>query len=327
MKRRNFSTLISGAAAGWPIATWALQGAMPILGFVHSASESYFAPFLADWLGGLKEAGYVDGRNVAIEYRYAEGHSDRLPALVNDLIGRHAAVLFAAGGTEPAKAAKTATTEIPIVFVSAADPLRTGLVQSLARPGGNVTGISLLASALSAKKLELLRQLVPRASLIGSLINPSYPDAELQAAEFQFAAKSLGVQSAVLYASTDADLDNAFSTLEQRHDSALVVANDPFFGGRRDQLVALAARHSVPAIFFQKEFVANGGLVSYGPSFADGYRQAGVYLGKILNGEKPADLPILQPTKFELVINLKTAKALGIAVPPTLLALADEVIE
>ncbi len=332
MKRREFMTLLGGAAAAWPLGTHAQQAdaqqaPMPVIGFIHSASPSYFSQFAAAVHDGLKEAGFVEGRNVAIEYRWAKGHYDQLPALVTDLINRQVAVIFAAGGIDPAKAAKAATAKIPIVFVSAADPVRTGLVASLSRPGGNVTGVSLLASVLDAKKFGLLRDLVPKASTIAALFNPNYPEAKSQSEEFQAAAVGLGVRSIVLFADKEGDIDAAFATLVQEHADALLVGTDPFFGTRRDQLVALAARHSMPVIYYQREYVAAGGLISYGPHYADGYRQAGVYVGEILNGQKPADLPIVQPTKFEMVINLKTAKMLALNVPDRLLALADEVIE
>ncbi len=325
MQRREFITLLGGMAV-WPFAVRAQQS-MPVVGFVHSSSPNYFSQMAPAFSQGLKEAGYIEGQNLVIEYRWAEGQYDRLPALVADLLDRKVNVIFAAGGTNPAKAAKAATTKIPIVFVSAADPVRTGLVASLSRPGGNVTGISLLASTLDSKKLDLLRQLMPQATMIGDLVNPNYPEAKSQVAGFQAAANSLGVRSMVFFARTEADIDTAFANLALQHVDALVLGNDPFFGARRDQLVALAGRHSIPVIYFQEEFVTAGGLISYGPSFADGYRQAGVYIGKILKGEKPADLPIMQPTKFEMFINLKTAKALGLNVPPTLIAIADKVIE
>jgi ABC-type uncharacterized transport system substrate-binding protein len=326
IRRRDFIWLVGGAAATRPLAARAQQP-MPVIGFIHSSSPNYFAQMAPAFRQGLKEAGYVEGQNVAIEYRWAEGHYERLPALAADLVNRRVAVIFAAGGTDPAKAAKAATTTIPIVFVTAADPVTTGLVASLSRPGGNVTGVSVLATALSGKKLDLLRALVPQASVIGALINPGYPGAKAQSDEFQAAARQLGIRLIVLSAGTQADIDTAFATLQRQHAGALVVGNDPFFGARRDQLVALAARYSIPAMYWQREYVAAGGLISYGPQFADGYRQGGVYVGRVLKGEKPADLPIMQPTKFELVINLKTAKALGLDVPATLLALADEVIE
>ncbi len=326
MKRREFVALLGGTAALWPLGLRA-QSAMPILGFMHSASPTYFSPFTAGLAAGLKEAGFVEGQNLAIERRWAEGHYDRLPELAADLVNRKVAVIFAAGGTDPAKAAKAATATIPIVFVSAADPVRTGLVPSLSRPGGNVTGVSLLASSLNGKKLDLMRELVPQATVIGTLINQTYPEAKAQADEFRAAASQLGIKPAVLFASTPAEIDAAFAGLDKEPIGALVIANDPFFGARRDQLVALAAARSLPTMHYQRESIEVGGLVSYGPSFPDGYRQGGAYAGRILNGEKPGDLPVMQPTKFELVLNLKTAKALGLNVSAQLLATADEVIE
>ena len=326
IRRREFVTMLGGAAA-WPLAVRAQQQAtVPVIGFINSASPSYFATAGA-FRDGLKEAGYVEGQNVAIEYRWAEGHYDRLPELARDLVDRQVAVIFAGGGTDPAKAAQAATTKIPIVFVSAADPVRTGLVASLSRPGANITGVSLLASVLDAKKLGLFHELVPQASVIGALINPNYPEANLQLEEFQAAASRLGVRSVVLPAGSQTDINTVFGTLVQQHVDALVISTDPLFAALRDQLVALAARHSIPVMYFQSEFVTAGGLISYGPHFADGYRQGGVYVGRVLKGEKPADLPVMQPTRFQLVINLQTAKALGLSVPPSLFAIADEVIE
>ena len=327
MRRRQFISLLGGAAAAWPLVARAQQQALPSIGFIHSASPDYFAPFSKDFHAGLKEAGYVEGQNVTIESRWAEGHYERLPALVADLLGRNVSVIFAAGGTDPAKAAKAATSITPIVFDSAADPVRTGLVESLNRPGANVTGVSLLASSLDGKKLDLLRELVPQASVFATLLNPNYPDAKIQGDQFQAAATQLGVRPIILSATTDADIEGAFATVKQQQVDAIVLANDPFFGGKRGLLVGLAKRYSVPMMYWQLEFAISGGLISYGPSFADGYRQAGVYVGRVLKGEKPADLPVVQPTKFEMVVNLKTAKALGLDVPPSLLALADEVIE
>jgi len=262
-----------------------------------------------------------------IERRSAEGHYDRLAALAAGLVDRQVAVILAAGGTDPAKAAEAATSNIPIIFVSAADPVRTGLVASLNRPGGNVTGVSLLASALDAKKLGLLRELAPKASTIGVLINPDYPSANSQREEAQQAAARLGLRPVMLSAHADGEIDLAFASAAKQGADALLVATDPLLLSRRERLVALAARYAVPAIYAQREVVTAGGLISYGPRFWDGYRQAGAYVGRVLKGEKPADLPVLQPTKFELVINLKTAKALGLEVPDRLLALADEVIE
>ena len=327
MRRREFLGLVGCAAITWPLAARAQQQARPSIGFIHSASPDYFAPFVDSLHAGLKEAGYIEGQNVTIESRWAEGHYERLPALVADLLGRNVSVIFAAGGTEPAKAAKAATSTTPIVFDSAADPIRTGLVESLNRPGANVTGVSLLASSLDGKKLDLLRELVPKASVFATLLNPNYPDAKIQGDQFQAAATQLGVRPIILSATTDADIEGAFAALERQHVDAIVLANDPFFGAKRGLLIGLAKRYLVPMMYWQREFAISGGLISYGPSFADGYRQAGVYVGRILKGEKPADLPVVQPTKFEMVVNLKTAKALGITAPATLLATVDEVIE
>ena len=327
MRRRDFIKVIAGSTAALPLAARAQQTAMPVIGYLQSASPSYFAQFSDAVRQGLNEIGYVEGQNVAIERRSAEGHYDRLTALAVGLVDRQVAVILAAGGTDPAKAAKAATSNIPIVFVSAADPVRTGLVASLNRPGGNVTGVSLLASALDAKKLGLLRELAPKASTIGVLINPDYPSANSQREEAQQAAARLGLRPLMLSARADGEIDLAFASAAKQAADALLVATDPFLLSRRERLVALAARYAVPAIYAQREVVTAGGLISYGPHFWDGYRQAGAYVGRVLKGEKPADLPVLQPTKFELVINLKTAKALGLEVPDRLLALADEVIE
>jgi putative tryptophan/tyrosine transport system substrate-binding protein len=327
MRRRDFIKVIAGSAAALPLAARAQQTAMPVIGYLQSASPSYFAQFSDAVRQGLNEIGYVEGQNVVIERRSAEGHYDRLAALATGLVDRQVAVILAAGGSDPAKAAKAATSNIPIVFVSAADPVRTGLVASLNRPGGNVTGVSLLASALDAKKLGLLRELAPKASTIGVLINPDYPSANSQGEEAQQAAARLGLRPLMLSARADGEIDLAFASAAKQGADALLVATDPFLLSRRERLVALAARYAVPAIYAQREVVTAGGLISYGPHFWDGYRQAGAYVGRVLKGEKPADLPVLQPTKFELVINLKTAKALGLEVPDRLLALADEVIE
>jgi ABC-type uncharacterized transport system substrate-binding protein len=326
MRRREFITLLSGAAASLPFAARAQQ-AMPVIGFLHGASPSYLGQFVDALRKGLNEAGYVEGQNLAIEYRWAEGHYDRLAALAADLVDRQVAVILAMGGTDPARAAKAATSTIPIVFVSAADPVRTGLVASLNRPGGNVTGVSLIAAALDEKKMGLLHELAPKAAVIAGLINPNYPGAKTQASEVQETANHLGVKAVILTAATDDEIDAAFASAVQQGAGAMLVSSDPFFNSRSGRFVEQAARHSLPVIYPQSEYVRGGGLISYGPDFSDGYRNGGVYVGKILKGAKPAELPVMQPTKFELMINLKTAKTLGLIVPSTLLATADEVIE
>jgi putative ABC transport system substrate-binding protein len=326
MKRREFITLLGGAAASLPFAARAQQ-AMPAIGFLHGASPSYLGQFVDALRKGLNEAGYVEGQNLAIEYRWAEGHYDRLAALAADLVDRQVAVILAMGGTDPARAARAATSTIPIVFVSAADPVRTGLVASLNRPGGNVTGVSLIAAALDEKKMGLLHELAPKAAVIAGLINPNYPGAKTQTGEVQETAGHLGVKAVILTAATDDEIDAAFASAVQQGAGAMLVSSDPFFNSRSGRFVEQAARHSLPVIYPQSEYVRGGGLISYGPDFSDGYRNGGVYVGKILKGAKPAELPVMQPTKFELVINLKTAKTLGLIVPSTLLATADEVIE
>lgn len=326
MKRREFITLVGGAAASVSLSAQA-QTAMPVVGFLHGASPSYLGQFLDALKAGLREAGFVEGQNLAIEYRWAEGHYDRLSALAADLASRQVAVIMAMGGTDPARAAKAATSTIPIVFVSGADPVQTGLVTSLNRPGANVTGVSLIAAALDAKKLGLLHELVPKASVMAGLTNPRYPGVKAQIEEVQETAGSLGLKSILLAASDEDELAAAFASAKQQGAGALLVASDPFFNSHGERFVALAAQYSIPTIYPQREFVRGGGLISYGPDFADGYRNGGLYVGKILKGAKPAELPIVQPVKFELAINLKTAKSLGIEVPPTLLAIADELIE
>jgi putative ABC transport system substrate-binding protein len=327
MKRREFITLLGGAAVAWPLAARAQQPPMPVIGFLHGASPSYLGQFVDALRKGLNEAGYVEGQNLAIEYRWAEGHYDRLAMLAADLVDRRVAVVLAMGGTDPARAAKAATSTIPVVFVSAADPVRTGLVASLNRPGGNVTGVSLIAAALDEKKMGLLHELVPKASVIAGLINPNYPRAKMQASEVQETARHLGVKAVILTAATDDEIDVAFASATRQGTGAMLVSSDPFFNSRSGRFVEQAARYSMPVIYPQREYVRGGGLISYGPDFSDGYRNGGVYVGKILKGAKPAELPVMQPTKFELVLNLKTAKTLGIEPPPTLLAIADEVIE
>jgi putative ABC transport system substrate-binding protein len=305
----------------------AAQQSIPVIGFLHSASPGPFASAVVAFRQGLSETGYIEGQNVAIEYRWAEGQYDRLPALAADLIGRKVKVIVAMAGNGPAQAAKAATASIPIVFVSGGDPVSGGLVASFNRPGGNVTGVSWIATALVPKQLELLRRSARNPAVIGALVNPTYPDHNLQLHELQEAGATIGQQIDVVRAGTARDIDTAFASLVQQGAGALIVANDPFFLNRGDQIVALAARHTTPTMYFSREFTAAGGLLSYGASPIDAARQGGIYAGKILKGEKPADLPVIQSTKFEFVINLKTAKALGLEIPPTLLALADEVIE
>jgi len=297
-----------------------------VIGYLNSRSRDGDTPFLAAFHNGLNETGYVESQNVVIEYRWAEGQYDRLPALAADLVRRQVAVM-AATSTPAALAAKAATSTIPIVFTAAADPVAVGLVESLSRPSGNATGVSGYFSPLGAKRLELLHELVPNAAVIGVLVNPTYPDAESQSKDVQEAARMFGQEAHVVNASSEGELNAAFALLVQLKAGILLVTADAFFLSRRDQLVALAARHSIPALYWAREFVLAGGLMSYGPDIGDGYRQAGVYAGRILKGTKPGDLPVMQPTKFDLVINLTAAKALGLTVPDKLLARADEVIE
>src|SRR5262249_1192613 len=326
MKRREFLTLLSSVAA-WPLAARAQQPALPVVGFLNSAAAETFSPMVAAFRQGLKEAGYVEGENVAIEYRWAEGRYDRLPAMAADLVQRQAAVIVAGGGAVTARAVRAATATIPMVFSMGDDPVKLGFVNSLSFPGGNLTGVSLLTTRLEPQRLEVLHEAVPGASVIGLLVNSNFPDVETQLKDVLAAARGLGLQITVLNASSERDIDTAFATLVQQRVGALHVASSPFFNGRREQLVALATRNAIPAIFEWPEFVALGGLMSYGTNLADGYRQVGVYAGKILRGDKPADLPVQQLVKVELVINLKTAKALGLTIPLPLIGRADKVIE
>jgi putative tryptophan/tyrosine transport system substrate-binding protein len=324
--RRQFISAL-GAAIAWPLTARAQQS-MPVVGFIHSGSPgNYMTDITSAFIEGLKENGFVEGRDVTIEYRYAEGDNDRLPSLVGDLIGRHVAVLMAGGGPAPARVAMDATSTIPIVFLTASDPVAMGLVASINRPGGNVTGVSMIGSALESKRLELLHELAPQASTIAILINPNYPGAKFQAQEVQQAAVHLGVKPVILNAGSEHEIDAALAAVVQQGVGAFLVAQDPFIISQSEKIVTFAASHALPSVYSQREFVDAGGLAGYGPNFAEGFRQAGIYVAKILEGEKPADLPVVQPTKFELVINLKTAKALGVNVPQTLLVAADEVIE
>ncbi len=324
--RREFITLLGGAAAAWPMVVDAQQAAVPVIGFLNTASSGAFADLVAAFRRGLSQTGYVEGESVVIEYRWAEGHYDRVPKLAAELVERKINVL-AAFSPPAALAAKAATASIPIVIVSGDDPVKLGLIASLNRPGGNVTGVSLLTVALGAKRHELLHDLMPAATVIGVLVNPDSPNAEPDIDDARRAARVLGWQIAVVNATTEHEFDAAFATLLEQRVAALVVGNDQFFNSRRERILALAERQSLPTIYPLRDFTSAGGLMSYGPSISEAYREAGVYAGRILKGMKPADLPVVQPTKYELVINLKTAKALGLTVPPMLLARADEVIE
>ena len=326
MRRREFITLLGSAAAAWPVGAKAQPSAMPVIGFLSSASPAGYANLIAAFRDGVNETGLEVGRNVTIEFEWAEGELDRLPRLAADLVRRQVAVI-ASTGAPATMAAKAATSTIPIAFMTGDDPVKFALVASLARPGGNVTGVSFLTTTLADKRVELLRELIPNADIIAVLANPKSPVGVDDARSVKRAATILGLQVHILDASTSFEFEAAFAELAQRSAKAVLVAADPFFYSRRDQIVGLAARHALPAIYHDREFATAGGLMSYGASVANAYRQVGVYAGKILKGAKPADLPVMQPTNFELVINLQTAKRLGVDVPATLLARADEVFE
>jgi putative ABC transport system substrate-binding protein len=326
MNRREFITLLSGAAAAWPVAARAQQPAMPLIGFLSSLSASVTSKRISSFGEGLSETGYTVGRDVTVEARMAEGQDDRLPALATDLVGGQVR-LIAASGPLAAFAAKAATTSIPIIFVAAFDPVQAGLVASLNQPGGNVTGITLVGASLGGERLELVRELVPNVGLVALMTNPSSPDASEELRDVQTAARAVGQELLVVLASSDRDFEAAFASIVQRRAGVLLISTDPFLFQSTDRLIALAAQHRIPALYATGESVAGGGLISYGASISDAWRLAGVHAGKILNGARAAELPVVQPTKFELVINLKTARALGLDVPPALLARADEVIE
>jgi len=327
LKRRDLITLFGGAAVGWPMTVRAQPKALPVIGFLGISASGAFVPFLSAFRQGLSETGYVEGQNLTFEYRFAEGHYDRLPAMAADLVSHKVDVIATGSSATVAFAAKSATSTIPIVFVSNDDPVAAGLVASFARPGGNLTGVSFLGVELVPKRLDLLCELVPQAEVIALLVNSNNPNTERIMPDVQKAARAKGVQLHILKIGSEGEIETAFASLVQLHAGALIFNADPFFSRRRDQLVALTASHAVPAIYSVREFPAAGGLSSYGASLTDMYRQGGIYVGRILKGAKPADLPVQQPTKFELVINLRTATALGLTLPLSLLARADEVIE
>jgi putative ABC transport system substrate-binding protein len=328
MRRREFFLLLGGAAAVWPLAARAQQKRVPVIGYLNISAPDRAAPTTAAFHQGLRDAGYIEGQNVAIEYRWAQAHYDLLAALAADLVARNVDVIAVSGGGDVgSRVAKVATSTIPIVFIGGGDPVASGLVASLARPGGNLTGISFIAVELAPKRLELVSELVPQAKVVALLVNPNGPNAEALAEDMREAARAKGLQLHIVNAGAEGEFETAFASLSRLDVGALVVAADPFFGNRSEQLAALAARHAIPAIYAFRLYAADGGLMSYGPSMTDTFRQAGTYVGRILAGAKPADLPVQQPTKFELVVNLKTAKALGLTIPQSMLMRADEIIE
>ncbi len=326
MRRRDFITLLGGTAVAWPLAARAQQNTMPVIGFLCSGSAEAFVPLVAAFRDGLKETGYVEGRDVAIEFVWAGGRYDQLPSLAAELVSRQVAVIAAVGGVVAALAAKSATSTIPIVVAIGDDPLKYGLIASFSHPGGNITGVTLFIDILTAKRVQLLTEVAPAAAL-AMVINPRNPNAETEAKEAQTAARQSGRELRVLTASNESEIDAAFANIARQAGAAVTIGTDTFFYSQRDQLVGLAARYAIPTIYFHRAFGLAGGLITYGSTFTDEFRMAGRYAGRILAGEKPNDLPVLQPSKFELVLNLKTAKALGLQIPDKLLALADEVIE
>ena len=326
MKRRHFITLLGGAAAAWPLAARAQQPTVPVLGFLNGGSAEAQAALATAFWQGLSQTGYIENQNIKIEHRWAESQYDRLPAMAGDLVRRKVTVI-AATGTPAALAAKAATTVVPIVFETAGDPLKLGLVSTLNRPGHNITGVTQLSSELVSKRLGLLHDMIPAATIIGLLLNPHDPRTEAQASDMRTAARALGLQVHLVNASTEGEIDSAFAKSAQQRAGALIVGPSEFFTKRSEQIVALAARHALPTIYQYRLYAVAGGLATYGTSLTDSYRQAGIYTGRVLKGEKPTDMPVWQPTKFELVLNLRTAKALGLTIPPGVLAIADEVIE
>jgi putative ABC transport system substrate-binding protein len=327
LKRREFIALLGGAATAWPLPAGAQQPAMPMIGFLHSGSSQAFAHLVSAVHQGLAEVGYSEGQNVVAQYRWADGRNDRLPELAVDLVRRQPTVIIAMGSPNPALAAKAATATVPIVFVTGTDPVESGLLTSVSRPNANLMGVHMFATLLNAKRQEQLHELVPTAGSVAMLVNPTRASTPIELEEVRAAADKIGQRVRIFNASTDRELEAAFATIVEQRIGGLIVHGDPFFTARRDQLVLLTTRHAIPTIFAWREFAATGGLMSYGMSLTTAYRQAGAYVGRIIKGAKPIDLPVLQPTKFELVINLKAAKALGITMPQTLLARADEVIE
>jgi putative tryptophan/tyrosine transport system substrate-binding protein len=327
MRRREFISLIGGAAAAWPLAARAQGSALPVVGFANGQSPSAFGYLVAALREGLGRSGYVDGKNVAIEYRWAEGQESRMPALIGELIHRPVDVLVIGGSGQGTLAAKSASSSVPVVVSDGDDPVRQGLVASLSHPGGNLTIVMVYSTTLEAKRLEILHQLLPKAGLIGVLVDPTFPPTTMQVMELKTAAAAQGLQIRVFNASSEPELRAAFADLAKAGVGAVALAGNPFFNSKRGELVELSDHYAMPSMFEIRQFAESGGLISYGPSIAEVYRQLGVYAGRILKGDKPGDLPVIQPSKFDLVINLKTAKALGLTIPPTLLAIADEVIE